>query len=126
MIAYCLGQLCRFPHCVDALPTPPDEGQAQEHGLSGGNIDGNPWAWHQHGSCQLRFRLRPGGHEGAYGEGVVMGHNYTRVLQSGARVNGGAKHKGGIGKGSALRGQKRAALGHRKNISKLLELRQPS
>ena len=26
-----------------------------------------------------------------------MRHNYTRVLQSGARVNGGAKHKGFVG-----------------------------
>ena len=73
MIAYCLGQLCRFPHCVDALPTPPDEGQAQEHGLSGGHRHGDPGTRLQHGGLQLRLGLRPRGHAGAHGEGVVRG-----------------------------------------------------
>ena len=72
MIAYCLGQLCRFPHCVDALPAPPDEGQAQEHGLSGSHLYGNPRARLQYGRLQLRLWLCPRGHEGAHGEGVDL------------------------------------------------------
>ena len=71
MIAYCLGQLCRFPHCVDALPTPPEEGQAEEHWLSGGHLYGNPGTRLQHGGLQLRLWLCSRGHAGAHGEGVV-------------------------------------------------------
>jgi hypothetical protein len=125
MIAYCLGQLWRFPHCVDVFSPTSYERQAEEHGLSRGHLHGHPGTRLQHGRLQLRLRLCARDHAGAHREGVVMGHNYTRVPRSGARVNGGAKHKGGIGKGSALRGQKRAAPGHRKNILKLLEFRQP-
>ena len=43
-----------------------------KHRLPGGRLHGHPGTQLQHGGRQLRFRLRPGGHEGAHGEGVGL------------------------------------------------------
>ena len=52
---------------LTVLPAPPHEGRAMKHRLPGGRLHGHPGTQLQHGGRQLRFRLRPGGHAGAFG-----------------------------------------------------------
>ena len=68
-----LPQVDHAQEARDALTAPPHEGQAQEHRLSLGRLQGHPRIRVQHSGRQLPLGLRPEGHAGAHGEGVAIG-----------------------------------------------------